>query len=302
MPFQKYCPTLNTNKAHARTLQKSLNLKLNTAQIIVANMYGCCEWAELKKHCDQKFDSSDFFLPMYYLEQEEIELFWLLVNKYRKELMAVYKSNTQHPQESLLNLIVNEKFRNIEHYQIEQVLNDYGQCGESFYSFKGSIERAENSALRIINKLLSWGRERGPINLWLNTSTYQQSIYAYCKFSGNSDNHVTLRVQEWDTALQIPKTELSVCNKSWYIDFMIGYVQMLARQFINLGYQPTFEFFKIENTHLSTLELAHESSNHPKHGIYKLAQRLLMLGGDLHVNMTYHEITATKGIRLTYSK
>lgn len=300
MPFQKYCPTLNTNKAHARSLQKSLNLKLNTAQIIVANIYGCCGWAELKKQCDQKFDSSDLLLPMYYLEQQEIDLFWLLVNKYKKELMAFYDSNTP-PLESLLTLVVNEKFPVIEHYQIEQVLYDYGQCGESFDSFKDSIERAENSALRIISLLLSRGRERGPINLWLNTSTYQQSIYAYCKFSDICDSNVLLRVEEWDTGLQIPKTKLSACNKAWYVDFMIGYVQMLAEQFIRLGYQPTFEFFKIENIHLSKLGPAHESSNHPEHGIYKLAQRLLVLGSDLNANMAYHEITAIKGIRVTYS-
>jgi hypothetical protein len=100
----------------------------------------------------------------------------------------------------------------------------------------------------------------------------------------------------------VPNTELSVCNKTWYIDFMIGYLERLARQFIMLGYQPTFEFFKIQNTHLSELEPSHESPNHPKHGILKLTQRLSMLGGVLNTNMAYHEITAKKGIRVSYSK
>jgi hypothetical protein len=82
---------------------------------------------------------------------------------------------------------------------------------------------------------------------------------------------------------------------------MIGYLEMLARQFIQLGYQPTFEFFKIQNIPLSKLTSAHESSNHPHHGVLKLTRRLLKLGGVLNANMAYHEVTDKKGIRVTYS-
>ncbi|MBJ2135545.1 hypothetical protein JEU11_03685 [Paraglaciecola chathamensis] len=301
MHFQKYCPSIIKNRAHASTLQKSLGLKLNIAQTIVSHMYGCHNWAELNGRCDQEYEASDFLLPIYYLEDDEISSFRSLLDKFEAELGNAYKSGG-YPPDTLLALIVNNEFQAIEHYQIEQVLNSYSEYEKNFDSFMQSIGWAENSAHRVINTLSSWKSAGRPINLWLHTSTYQQSFYAYYKFSDINDDNILIRVEEWDTGLQVPSTKLSVCNKPWYIDYMIGYLERFARQFIVLGYQPTFEFFKIQNTPLSKLESAHERPNHPKNGVYKLAQRLLMLGGALNSNMAYHEITAKKGIRVRYSK
>lgn len=274
------------------------------SQTIIAHFYDCHTWQELKQQCDQYFESSSMQLPMYYLMPHEIASFKFLVDKYQDQLKVEFQSK-EHLPVSLIALIVNKDFGAIEHYQIEQILNSYAEYEDDFDSFKRTLEWGEYAANRVIDSLLSWKSVRRPVSIWLKTSTYQQNIYAYCQFNDiddSGDKNVFLKVQEWCTDIQIPKSQLPVCNLNWYVKYMIGFIEMLAQQFLTLGYQPIFEVCKIQNVHLSSLTSAHENKNHPQHGVYKLARSLLEYGGAINNDKKFDEITNKRGIWLTFPK
>jgi len=304
MKFLKRCPSLQINSAHARNLRKSLDLNLNTTQTIVANIYECNSWQELKLRCNQKYDSSSLQLPMYYLEAHEIERFKYLVDKYQDELEVEFLFKDYLPS-SLLSQILRRDFGAIEHYQIECILNSYAEYEDNYYSFKRSLGWGEQSAKKVIDSLMSWESARRPVSIWLRTATYQQNIYLNCKFNDiedDSDKVVFIAVEEWFTSIQTPNPDASICNADWFVKYMIGYIEILAQQFIDLGYQPAFKFTKLQNVYLSSLTSAYENESHPQHGIYKLARSLIEHGKSLNKNMKYNEVISKRGINLSFVK
>lgn len=296
MAYQKYCPPLKKNKAHARNLQKSLNLSLGVAQTIVAHCYDCHNWQELKQRCDQLYDSSSVKLPMKFLRPHEVASFKLLVDNYYEELKIVFQSKFQLSK-SLISLIVHKDYDAIEHFQIEQILRFYEEYGENFISFKKAIDYSESSAARIIDGLLTEPSSH-PYRLWLRTSMYQQNIYAYCHIN-EVDKVVVVTLREWYTDLQVLGSSASVSTLGWFVKYMIGYITMLAQQFLELGYQPTFEFIKIQNTLLSSLTPDYENLNHPQYGILKLVRSLIQYSESQVLN--YDEITHENGIKLAFT-
>jgi hypothetical protein len=73
-------------------------------------------------------------------------------------------------------------------------------------------------------------------------------------------------------------------------------------QINTLGYQPTFEFFKIQNTYLPNLTSEFKDKNHPKHGIHRLVEKLLALNGQDTVVVPYSKITEDRGIKVSFTK
>jgi hypothetical protein len=295
MTIRIYCPSLKTNKAHAKNLQRSLGLSLGIAQSIVSHMYGCNNWATLKKQSGKKIDIPNTLLPMHFLKPKEMETFEVLVDKYKTDLNSVYKMGVYQPDD-LLSLIVNKKSGAIEHHQIEQILNYYAEGKPTFECLLDSIGWAENGASYVTNHLRLRKNSNRPINFWLNNFKYQQNFYGYYESQGEN---LHVRVEEWDTALCIPNTEAHIANSSWYVDFMYGYLDLLARQFVVRGYKPTFEIFKIQHTRLSDLGLEHEDCNHPQHGVYKLVRRLLV-NSNLLLSGNYNYLTDNEGLKIAY--
>jgi hypothetical protein len=136
-------------------------------------------------------------------------------------------------------------------------------------------------------------------NPWLNNGTYQQNFYAYYYFD---NTEVLIKVREWDAGIEIPNSKTSIVNKKWFVDYMVGYVNMLAKEFVTLGYQPTFEFFKIQNVFLPNLTSEFEDKNHPKHGIHSLVKKLLALNGQDTIIVPYSKITEDSSIKVSFTK
>jgi hypothetical protein len=296
--LQNIYPPLEKNRAHAKNIQRALGVSLGIAQIIVAHMYGCRDWSQLKQKSGQMFDSSVISLPMCYLTPHELVPFELLVTKYRPNLIAAH-SNGTYLQEDLLSRIVYKQFGAIEHYQIEQILSYYADCEQTFDRFLEALSWANNTA-SFVTKTARFGENSNcTINLWLNSCTYQQDFYAYYEFQ---DEHLRIRVREWDTGVRMPNPELHVCNSSWYVDFMYGYLEMLARQFVMLGYQPFFEIMRIQGVYLPHMGLEYEDNNHRKHGVLKLVRRLLERGGIQSGDKRYNPVEDNRGLKIAFSE
>ena len=287
-----YCPSFNVHQAHAKYLAGSLRLRLGIAQEIVAFMYKCDNWTELKRLSDHQYNASLKLVPLNFLEPKQVILFKKLVSKFDKTIKKSFNPKTDITC-GLLHNLVNGKYAAVEDYQIESVLDSFNKTGQKASDFIESIFFAENTPCRF-TKI---SHDHPVQNNWIRTSALQQSFYAYYHFN---ENAVRIKVMEWDTGLRLPSNKSMVLNKSWYVNFMVGYIDMLANQFIQLGYRPVFEFFKIQDVNLSSLTSEYADKDHPKHGIYQLVQHLISKGGALNDEINYSCITDVRGIKVAY--
>jgi len=83
---------------------------------------------------------------------------------------------------------------------------------------------------------------------------------------------------------------------------MYGYLEMLARQFVMLGYQPFFEIMKIQGVYLPDMGLEYEDNNHRKHGVLKLVRRLLERGGIQSGDKRYSPLEDNRGLKIAFSE
>ena len=301
MTSPEICPPLSVHKLHATKLQKNLALKRGTACTIVAHICGCNDWPQLIEKCGKPFDAYASVIPMYFLEPSVIIKFWKLVDKYQAELERVYDPSIHLP-DSLLAFVINKKVNAVGHDQIDKVLWEFGEKSGTSDRFVGQICCADHTVYKVLkNEMKDWELETPDYikNPWLNNGTYQQNFYAYYYFDNTK---VLIKVREWDTGIKVPNSKTSVMNKKWFVDYMVGYVKMLAQEFVSLGYQPTFEFFKIQNVFLPNLTSEFKDKNHPKHGIHSLVEKLLAANGQDSGVVPYSKITGETGIKVSFTK
>lgn len=272
--IQNY-PQLNSHKMHAKKIRKSLSLSLCTSRAIVAHMNDCNDWQMLAQLSGKDTLSSISKSPITFLDESELTNFQGLVCDYEKAINKAFDSKIHTFDTILFNLIA-KKYSAIDHYQIEKILSDYNESSKTSESFMDALMNAENSAANIVTKALKYQSPISPdptcLNLWLENATLKQSIYAYYHFQGDN---LTIKVKEWDTDLRIPNSKDTVMKKPWFANYMVGYIELLASQFIELGYKPIFEFSKIQNIQLRNLTTKHADKNHPAHGLYLLVEKFL---------------------------
>lgn len=301
MTSAQICPPLSVHKLHATKLQKNLGLRRGTACTIVAHISGCLDWPQLREKCGKPFDPPSSHIPMYFLEPSVIDKFWRLVDKYEVELEKAYNPSIHLP-DNLLAFVVNKKVNAVGHDQIDKVLWEFDEKSGTSERFVGQICCADNTAYKVLkSEIKEWKLETSDYvkNPWLNNGTYQQNFYAYYYFDNTK---VLIKVREWDTGIKIPNSKTSIVNKKWFVDYMVGYINMLAQEFVSLGYQPTFEFFKIQNVFLPNLTSEFKDKNHPKHGIHSLVEKLLAINGQEVGGVPYSKITEDKGIKVSFNK
>ena len=301
MTLAQIFPPISVHKLHATKLQKNLGLKRGIACSIVAHINGCQNWQQLRDKCGKPFDAYASAIPMYFLEPAVINKFWKLVDKYQAELERVYDPSIHLP-DSLLAFVINKKAYAVGHDQVDKILWEFDEKSGTSKGFVKQICCADNTAYRALkSETKDWELEASEYvkNPWLNNATYQQNFYAYYYFDCTK---VLIKVREWDTGIEIPNSKTSVVNKKWFVDYMVGYVNMLAKEFSSLGYQPTFEFFKIQNIFLPNLTSECKDKNHPKHGIHRLVEKLLALNGQDTMVVPYSQITEDRGIKVSFTK
>lgn len=268
-------PELNSHKMHAKKISKSLGLSLCSSRTIVAHMNDCNDWQMLAQLSGQDTLSSIAKSPISFLDESELTNFQGLVCDYEQAINKNFDAKIHTFDTILFNLIA-KKYGVIDHYQIEGILSDYNESSKTSECFMNALMNAENSAAHIVTKALKYQSPISPdstcLNLWLENATLQQSIYAYYHFQGDN---LTIKVKEWDTHLRIPNSKDSVMKKPWFAKYMVGYIELLASQFIELGYKPIFEFSKIQSIQLRNLTTKHADKNHPEHGLYLLVENFL---------------------------
>jgi hypothetical protein len=268
-------PQLNSHKMHAKKISKSLSLSLCTSRTIVAHMNDCNDWQMLAQLSGQDTLSSIAKSPISFLDESELTSFQGLVCDYEQAINKAFDAKI-HTFDTILFNLTAKKYSAIDHYQIEGILSDYNESSKTSESFMDALMNAESSAAHIVTKALKYQSPFPPdstcLNLWLKNATLQQSIYAYYHFQGDN---LTIKVKEWDTHLRIPNSKDSVMKKPWFAKYMVGYIELLASQFIELGYKPIFEFSKIQSIQLRNLTTKHADKNHPEHGLYLLVENFL---------------------------
>lgn len=302
MTSSQICPPLSVHKLHAKKLQKKLGLKRGPAGNIVAHISDCLDWQHLRNKCGTPFDYPSTIFPIYFLEPPVIDRFWELVVKYEVELKRTYNPSIHLP-DNLLTLVVNKKVNAVGHDQIDNVLCEFDETTETPESFVNRICAADNTAYKVLKSARKLchldGLSEDVQNLWLHNPTYQQNFYAYYYFDNTK---VLIKVREWDSGIKIPNLKTSIVNKNWFVDYMVGYVNMLAKEFVSLGYQPTFEFFKIQNVFLPNLTSEFKDNNHPNHGVHRLVEKLMTLNGQHAGVVPYRQITENTGIKVSFTK
>lgn len=272
--IQNY-PQLNSHKMHAKKIRKSLSLSLCASRAIVAHMNDCNDWQMLAQLSGKDTLSSIAKSPITFLDESELSKFKGLVCDYEKAINKDFDAKI-HTFDTILFNLTAKKYSAIDHYQIEKILSDYNESSKTSECFMDALMNAENSAAHIVTKALKYQSPISPdstcLNLWLENATLQQSIYAYYHFQGDN---LTIKVKEWNTHLRVPNSQDSVMKKSWFAKYMVGYIDLLASQFIEFGYKPIFEFSKIQNIHLRNLTAKHAYKNHPEHGLYLLVENFL---------------------------
>tara|TARA_R110002126_G_scaffold88837_1_gene212674 strand:+ start:19805 stop:20611 length:807 start_codon:yes stop_codon:yes gene_type:complete len=264
-------------------------------------MNGCHNWQQLRNKCGKPFEPTSSLIPLYFLEKSIIEKFWRLVDKYRTELESVYNPSIHLP-DSLLAFVVDKKMHAVAHDQIDKILWEFNEETDTPERFVGLICCSDCTAFKVLKcQRKDWELESSQYikNPWLNNATYQQNFYAYYYFD---NTRVHIKVREWDTGVEVPDSKVSVVNKRWFVDYMVGYVNMLSKEFVTLGYQSTFEFFKIQNVFLPNLTSEFKDKNHPKHGIHSLVEKLLAISGQEVGGVPYSKITEDRGIKVSFTK
>lgn len=289
-------------KSHARFIAQNLHLKLYEALNFVALIHEFETWTQLKLEHEKQTGALSSANPFSELDSSELTLFWNLVNRYESELKEAYNP-TIHLSSNILTLLINKKVNSIEDYQIARFLQEYDLDYGTSKDFINTIMCKDNTAYKIVKSQKNgWQIDTASSeirNLWLRSDTFNQRLYAYYYFD---NKHIHIQVREWDSLTHSRTSYTSLISKGWFVEMMTGYIIMLAKQLVELGYQPTFEFFKIQNVHLSNLTSEYENVNHAKRGIYILAQRLIELGGDENEDVRINKIRDDRGIKVSFFK
>jgi hypothetical protein len=101
-------PQLKVHKSHARFIRKNLNLKLNEAIDVVANIHECESWQQLKAKYEKQIDVSINYIPISDVDTSEIAVFWRLIDKYEKELKDVHNPEI-HLSSNILTWVLTMK-------------------------------------------------------------------------------------------------------------------------------------------------------------------------------------------------
>lgn len=289
-------------KSHARFIAQNLHLKLCEALSFVALIHELETWMQLKLKHEKQTCALNSANPFSDVDSSELTLFWNLVNKYERELREAYNPKI-HLSSNILTLLINKKVNSIEDHQIARFLQEFDLDNATSQDFINTIMCEDNTAYKIVKSQENgWQIDTACSkvrNLWLRSDTFNQRLYAYYYFD---NKHIHIQVREWDSLTHSRISYTSLISKSWFVEMMTGYIIMLAKQLVALGYQPTFEFFKIQNVHVSNLTSEYENVNHAKHGIYILAQRLIELGGYENEDVRINKIRDDRGIKVSFFK
>ena len=306
-------PSISEAKAHAKYIARTLNLKLTEAQEVVAYIYSCYDWAELKskQNCSGNIEHLIDVDPIKYIHtvnpfryhKDELEVNELddLLDTHINTLKQYLNSSNLAPG-SLLERLTNKNYSQISGQVVSQVLEDLREDESQGFNAKDSDQIIECIMLcdDTINKVLYQKESISPINTHLEPKAYRQRFYAYYTFE---NNEVYISSREWDLEVFRPSKyeqqfsgELlsrSVCSRKWFIDYMIGYVKLIVHQFQMAGYSGKIRICRIQNADVSNFY--HNKTDRFSHkGLDKLFTALLELGG------SYVWETGTDGFRYNF--
>ena len=263
------------NKLHAKKIRKSLGLSLGRAQTIVAHIHNHHSWDSLNNANHACHKNHLRLRPLYFLPTKSTRKFINLITEYRSAFESEHLAFHRLLNDSLINLILKNQLNAIEHQQIDKILTHIDSTVCNAENLVDAVLYADNSACKALHlheENISSSLQSKTINIWLEHDMFQQSLYAYYYFN---QRQVNIKIQEWDSELNIPYSTKSTVNKRWFGDYAIGYLKMLAQQFVTLGYIPSFEVVKIQNIEIKKLNSDFEDNNHPNAGIYKLVLELI---------------------------
>jgi hypothetical protein len=264
-------PPLNDFKAHAKHISKNSSLTLGQSQDIVAKIYNKNSWACLTKCAEKTYIPSTWSLPLFSLSEADHDFMKELFDLHSVPLKQ-YFDKAICPPNCLLELIINKNLKRIEDNQISALQLNFDLEDGTTEELALIISHADNGAANILHFL----RIR-PLNLWLESSFFQQKLYAYYTVK---DKTVFIEVREM-YSLIYEDDQTKAHSSKWFADYMLLFAKRIDKQFKYLGYEPTFLFRKVNDCLL--FGLVNNTQVNPKmqQSVLKVVDKLLEEGGQI---------------------
>lgn len=270
--MSKY-PLVREVKSHAKHLSKTFNLKLSDAQEIVAFRYRAISFSRLLKLAGQPIIESHR-LDMYEDAPEGVNAkFIKLVSPFENEISA-HIDNNVHVNDSVLKKIADRRYSQISPH----VMDLFTTSDEVDVSDSASIieylEFIDDSVTKVL-AARKRSRKAERINLWIEPWNYGHKFYAYFNFNGDN---IDVVVREWDLDIEKPTKDFDISSRPWFVSYMLGYIELITKQFISVGYSGTLRVACINNLNAGNLYYRTKSNWHSE-GVAAIFNNLLANSG-----------------------
>lgn len=282
-------PSIRESKTHAKHLSRTFNLKLTEAQEIVSYMYACDDWGGLMRKENTIINPKRHFLDTSYLylpSESELRKFDAFVSSHI-EAIEKHLGKEIYVSGSLLEKVASKHYNKISGKIIKSAINEWEEYesddkkldSSELIDSLGHLDDTFNKVLHSKNKSQIYA-----LNTHLEPQCYGQKLYAHYRFKKQELNIVS---REWDfqifrptnTKNKITKEYVqSVCNRKWFINYMVGYLKLITQQFRMAGYSGNIRICKIQNASVYNF-YKNQRGEYSHSGIEKLFEALLSLGG-----------------------
>lgn len=271
-----HIPKKHDLKAHAKYLKKYSSLKTTEAQDIIAHIYGFNSWVELLlsagKPCEIRADR----IPLFSRNKSSYLRFGDLL-KNRNMSLALFFNRFLNPSNCLLTSIIEGKLKRIEDRQLEGIVRDFNFKKGSAADLAYVINTYENGIAGILSSPSSINR-----NIWLESAFFQQKVYG--SFIFEDRENVSIHLNEYYSVMLFGK-EIELAGKIWLQDFMLLYAKRIDKEFKELGFKPSFFFYKFQDTPIEDPS----NSNAESIIVLRIVNKLKSIGGIEQISPRYPE-------------
>ncbi|GAC31718.1 hypothetical protein [Paraglaciecola polaris] len=282
-------PPLNDLFDHAHYLTENSQLNLCQSQDLVAKIYNQKSWNRLIKSAGKTYIPRTGLLPLFSLPDADYKFMWELFDLHSQNLKLYFDTATCPPN-CLLEHIINKNLKRIEDNQIRSLQENFYLENDTTEQLALIIGHVDNGAANVLHRL----RMR-PVNLWLESSFFQQKIYAY--FTIENQN-VFIKIVELYSLIYEDDDDTKSIPIEYFAEFMLLFARQISEQFKNLGYEPFFLFCSVNDCPLFDLVDNTEVNQRMKHLVLKLVDKLLEDGGKLQPPSSNN---VDSGIRIQFS-
>ena len=255
MSFDQSILPKESFECHAKHIKNQFSIPFCHAETIVAKMHDCFDWAELVNKISDKesaieltrksFLASKFLLSKFefYLDPyvEEIKSFIE-----EKEYISVLGSNLEKISNRNFSYFSSDEMCFILDAVFEDLSKDRIENIQKIVSCLVFLDNTLTNSLKRKGNLVS--------QIDISSSHYGHRFYGHCVLD-NKKLHINCT--EWDLLIESPRFKplkerdiYNVCSEKWFLDYMIGFINILIIQYKSIGYSGVISIYKVMNTNV----------------------------------------------------